>query len=64
MQKLSLCTKLEILILTGCENISDEGIMNLVKTTEVYPHMKILKVGGLTNVSDQLFQLVKKCPNL
>jgi hypothetical protein len=26
--------------------------------------LKVLKVGGLTNVSDQLFQLVKKCPNV
>jgi len=64
MLKLSQCSKLENLVLTGCENITDEGITNMAKSSEGYPNLKSLKVGGLINVSDQLFQLIKKCPNI
>lgn len=31
MLKLANCVKLESLILTGCESITDEGITNLAK---------------------------------
>ena len=71
MAKLGMCTKLETLILTGCETISDQGINNLiygekgkVKNPEGFNHLKTLKLGGLVNVSDQLFQLVKRCSAL
>lgn len=69
MAKLGMCTKLEEIILTGCEKVTDEGINNLiigqktkVKAQEGLPHLRVLKLGGLTLVSDQLHQLFKKCP--
>ncbi len=40
MKNIGMCLKLKTLILTGCENINDEGINNLIfgdktiKTTE------------------------------
>ena len=30
MQKLGICTKLEKIVLTGCEMVSDEGMNNLI----------------------------------
>ena len=34
------------------------------KQPEGFPNLKTLKVGGLVNVSDQLHQIVKRCPLL
>jgi hypothetical protein len=69
MGKLGMCLKLEEIILTGCEKVSDEGLNNLMigekgknKQPEGLPNLKILKIGGLNHVSDQLHHLFKKCP--
>ena len=71
MSKIGMCMRLEEIILTGCEKISDEGINNLIygekgkgKQPEGFPNLITLKVGGLLNVSDQLHQIVKRCPLL
>jgi len=69
MAKLGMCTKLEEIILTGCEKVSDEGINNLMigekgknKQPEGLPNLRVLKLGGLSMVSDQLHHIFKKCP--
>ena len=66
-----MCAKIETIVLTGCQKISDEGINNLIygekgkgKQPEGFANLKTLKVGGLINVSDQLHQIVKRCPLL
>jgi hypothetical protein len=66
-----MCVKLRTLILTGCENISDEGINNLTygdktkgKQPEGYSNLITFKIGGLVNVSDNLYQFCKRCPKL
>lgn len=71
MIKVGMCLKLENLILTGCEQISDEGINNLIygdkskgKTPEGFENLHTLKIGGLVSVSDNLYQLIKRCPSL
>jgi F-box and leucine-rich repeat protein 2/20 len=71
MIKVGMCLGLESLVLTGCEFISDEGMNNLIygdktkgKPLEGFEHLSTLKLGGLTNVSDQLYQLLKRCPAL
>lgn len=71
MAKLGMCTKLEKVILTGCEKVSDEGINNLMngekgkgKQPEGFTNLTTLKLGGLPNISDQLHNIFKKCPML
>ena len=58
-------------MLTGCEKISDEGINILMtgekgkpKQPEGFTNLKTLKIGGLFNISDQLHNVFKKCPNI
>jgi hypothetical protein len=71
MIKVGMCTNLNTLILTGCEHITDEGMNNLIygdklkgKTPEGFEQLHTLKIGGLVNISDQLYQLLKRCPSL
>lgn len=71
MVKIGMCINIETLILTGCETVSDDGMNNLIygdkmkgKTNEGFMKLNCLKVGGLKNVSDNLYQLLKRCPML
>jgi hypothetical protein len=71
MIKVGMCFNLQSIILTGCEYISDEGMNNLIygdklkgKTPEGFEHLHTLKIGGLVSISDQLYQLIKRCPSL
>ena len=34
------------------------------KPVEGLEHLKVLKVGGLVNVGDKIYQLLKRCPSL
>jgi F-box/leucine-rich repeat protein 2/20 len=67
MLKVGNCAQLEALILTGCSTISDEAISNLINgekakgKSEGLSNLKILKVGGLVNLSDSVNNLVKRC---
>ena len=67
MLKVGNCAQLEALILTGCSTISDEAISNLINgekakgKSEGFSNLKILKVGGLVNLSDSVNNLVKRC---
>ena len=71
MIRVGMCIHLKTIILTGCEHITDEGMNNLIygdklkgKTPEGFEHLHTLKIGGLMNISDQLYQLLKRCPAL
>lgn len=71
MIKIGMCLNLRTLILTGCEHITDEGMNNLIygdklksKTPEGFEFLHTLKIGGLMSISDQLYQLLKRCPSL
>lgn len=71
MIKVGMCLNLQSIILTGCDHISDEGMNNLIygdklkgKTPEGFEHLHTLKIGGLVSISDQLYQLIKRCPSL
>jgi hypothetical protein len=66
-----MCLKLEEIVLTGCDKVTDEGINNLMvgekgknKQPDGLASLKILKLGGLIHVSDQLHNIFKKCPCL
>ncbi len=71
MIKIGMCLHLKTLALTGCESVSDEGMNNLIygdkikgKPFEGFEFLQTLKIGGLVNISDQLYQLLKRCPAL
>lgn len=71
MIKVGMCLNLRELVLTGCENISDEGVNNLIygdklkgKNPEAFEYLHTLKIGGLINISDQIYQLLKRCTSL
>lgn len=71
MVKVGMCPNIQTLILTGCEFITDEGMNNLIygdkvkgKPVEAFENLTKLKIGGLVNVSDQFYQLLKRCPQL
>ena len=71
MTKIGMCLSLQTLILTGCEYLGDEGMNNIFKgdivkgkPVEGLQHLKVLKVGGLVNVGDKIYQLLKRCPSL
>lgn len=70
MMKVGNCSLLETLILTGCSAISDEAISNLINgekakgKAEGFANLKILKMGGLINLSDSVNNLVKRCAML
>lgn len=51
--------------------MNDEGINNLMngekgkmKENEGFVNLRVLKLGGLMNISDKLHTVFKKCPNL
>lgn len=71
MVKVGMCLQLRELVLTGCECLSDEGMNNLIygdklkgKTPEGLEHLSTLKIGGVFNLSDNVYQLLKRCPAL
>lgn len=69
MSKVGSCNRLESLILTGCTNVGDEGINKLVLSdrpkAEGFPEMKVLKLGGLKDVSEgSLLKLIQICPSV
>lgn len=71
MVRVGMCIHLQSLILTGCENISDEGINNLIygdkvkgKHPEGFNDLETFKIGGLINISDNVYQFCKRCPAL
>ena len=71
MTKVGMCLQLQELVLTGCECLTDEGMSNLIygdkikgKNPEGFEHLHTLKVGGVFNLSDNLYQLLKRCSAL
>lgn len=69
--KVGMCLNMKTLILTGCEALSDDAMNNLIygdkvkgKPIEGFEYLQTLKLGGLANVSNQLYQLLKRCPAL
>jgi hypothetical protein len=68
--KIGNCALLETLILTGCPTISDEAVSNFINgekakgKVEGFVNLKILKIGGLVNLSDSVNNLIKRCPVL
>lgn len=66
-----MCLNLQTLILTGCEALSDDAMNNLIygdkvkgKPIEGFENLHTMKLGGLQNISNQLYQLLKRCPAL
>lgn len=69
MAKLGMCTKLEEIILTGCEKVSDEGINNLMigekgkkQTTRRITQFKSSQARRTINGLRSAASYFQKCP--
>ena len=71
MAKVGNCCRLEELILIDCRNLTDESVNLLIfgekgkgKSPEGFKFLRVLKLSGLSELSDTLHNLLKRCPAL